>query len=139
MAGTQSFARPVRQPDVAPKYMDIGTRRKILVYIVLAFGAAIMLLPFVWMASTSCKPPVELNRLPVRFIPQDPACATNLDALYQTSPLFNRYLMNSFIVTVGRTLGQLIVCSLAAYGFARFRFPGRNILFAMCVSLPRLC
>lgn len=117
------------------KYMDIGPGRKLLVYIVLAFGAIIMLLPFVWMASTSCKPPTELNRLPVRFIPQNPACMINLESLYNTSPLFNRYLMNSFIVTAGRTLGQLIICSLAAYGFARFRFPGRNILFAMCLGL----
>ncbi len=134
MNQTQTIST-TRQSETSPKYMDIGIRRKILVYIVLAFGAIVMLLPFIWMASTSCKPPTELNQLPVRFIPLDPACATNLDALYDISPLFNSYLMNSFIVTIGRTLGQLIICSLAAYGFARFRFPGRNILFAMCLGL----
>ncbi len=38
-------------------------------------------------------------------------------------------------MTIGRTLGQLVTCSLAAYGFARFRFPGRNVIFALCLGL----
>jgi multiple sugar transport system permease protein len=55
--------------------------------------------------------------------------------LYDTSHYFNRYMLNSALMTIGRTLGQLITCSLAAYGFARFKFPGRNVLFAICLGL----
>ncbi|MBN2303368.1 MAG: carbohydrate ABC transporter permease [Anaerolineae bacterium] len=94
-----------------------------------------MILPFVWMTSTACKPSAELNKLPVRWLPDNPVCGDNLDLLYDTSPHFNRYLLNSAFVTLGRLLGQLVTCSLAAYGFARFPFPGRNIIFAMCLGL----
>lgn len=104
-------------------------------YAVLVIGALVMIMPFVWMASTACKPSVELNKLPVRWLPKEPVCQENLEALYDTSPRFNRYMLNSALVTIGRTLGQLITCSLAAYGFARFRFPGRNLTFALCLGL----
>jgi len=114
---------------------DLSIPIQVFCYAILLAGALIMVLPFLWMASTACKPSVELNRVPVTFLPENPVCRQNLDALYSTSPHFNRYLLNSAIVTVGRTLGQLVTCSLAAYGFARFRFPGRGVIFALCLAL----
>lgn len=114
---------------------DLSVPIQVLATAVLLLGAVVMLLPFVWMTSTACKPAVELNKLPVRWLPQNPVCGDNLNALYDTSPHFNRYLFNSAFVTLGRTLGQLITCSLAAYGFARFQFPGRNVVFALCLAL----
>lgn len=108
---------------------------RLFTYAFLLMGAVVMVLPFVWMISTACKTRQELNALPIRFIPAEPVCAENLQSLYDTSDNFNRYLLNSFLLTAGRTLGQLITCSLAAYGFARFRFPGRNLLFALCLGL----
>lgn len=107
----------------------------LLSYVILITGAVVMVLPFVWMTSTACKPPTELNQVPVRWVPQNPVCGDNLDALYDTSEYFNRYMLNTAIMTIGRTLGQLVTCSLAAYGFARFSFPGRNVLFAICLGL----
>lgn len=101
----------------------------------LALGAVVMVLPFVWMVSTACKPSPELSHLPISFIPEQSACAENLAELYDTSDDFNRYLLNSALLTIGRTLGQLVTCSLAAYGFARFKFPGRNLLFALSLGL----
>ena len=73
--------------------------------------------------------------MPVQWLPENSVCGDNLNALYDLSENFNRYLFNSALVTAGRTLGQLVVCSLAAYGFARFRFPGRNVIFALCLGL----
>ncbi|MBI5960383.1 MAG: carbohydrate ABC transporter permease, partial [Chloroflexi bacterium] len=84
---------------------------------------------------TACKPPAELTQVPVRWLPEEPACRQNYDALYDTSKYFNRYMLNTALMTIGRTLGQLLTCSLAAYGFARFNFPGRGILFALCLGL----
>lgn len=107
----------------------------LLSYALLLAGVAVMIMPFVWMTSTACKPTVELNKVPVRWLPENPVCGENLDLLYDTSPRFNRYMLNSALVTIGRTLGQLVTCSLAAYGFARFKFPGRGLLFAMCLAL----
>ncbi len=121
--------------DQTPRYMDINWVNKFLLIVLLAVGGVVMLLPFAWMLSTACKPPAELQTLPIRWIPQQPSCVENLNQLYQTSEDFNRYLINTALMTAGRTLGQLITCSLAAYGFARFRFPGRNIIFALCLGL----
>jgi multiple sugar transport system permease protein len=120
---------------IAQTYRDLHPLARLISYIALIAGAVVMVLPFMWMTSTACKPPVELNKIPVRWLPQNPVCGDNLQGLYDTSKYFNRYLFNSALMTIGRTLGQLITCSLAAYGFARFRFPGRNVLFAICLGL----
>lgn len=108
---------------------------RLALYTALTLGAVVMLMPFAWMVSTACKPAIELNKLPVNWLPENPVCGANLRELYDTSPDFNRYLLNSAIVTIGRTLGQLVISSLAAYGFARFKFPGRDVIFAMCLGL----
>lgn len=118
-----------------PPHRDLSLPLKLLTYAILIVGAVTMVLPFLWMASTACKPPQELSALPIRFVPENPVCLENLAALYEQSPNFNRYLFNSALVTLGRTLGQLVTCSLAAYGFARFQFPGRNIAFALSLAL----
>lgn len=114
---------------------DLNPTMRFLTYAILIVGAIGMILPFAWMISTSCKSPQELNTLPLRWIPNDISCAENLQLLYQRSPRFNEYLLNSAFVTAARTIGQLITCSLAAYGFARFQFPGRNFLFALSLGL----
>jgi multiple sugar transport system permease protein len=98
-------------------------------------GAIVMILPFVWMVSSACKPQAEINIIPVYFIPKNVSCLQNVTDLYNISEDFNRNLINSAILTIGRTLGQLITCSLAAYGFARFQFPGKAVLFALCLGL----
>lgn len=116
-------------------HRDLSLPIQLISYAVLVVGAIVMVLPFVWMTSTACKPPTELSQVPPRLVPENAVCLDNLDTLYETSPNFNRYLFNSALVTLGRTLGQLITCSLAAYGFARFPFPGRNIIFALCLGL----
>lgn len=113
----------------------MGLPAVVLSYVLLLAGLAVMVMPFVWMVSTACKPAMELSKIPVRWLPQNPVCGENIDQLYDISPRFNRYFVNSAIVTIGRTLGQLVTCSLAAYGFARFKFPGRRVLFALCLGL----
>lgn len=121
--------------DRQPSFLDLTVPLKLVSYAILIIGAFVMVLPFIWMVTTACKSPPELATLPVRWLPENPVCYENLGALYDQSPNFNRYLLNSAIVTVARTLGQLITCSLAAYGFARFRFPGRSLIFALCLGL----
>lgn len=116
-------------------YADLSRPIKMITYFIVLVGALTMVLPFVWMVSTACKPSAELNTFPIQWFPRQPSCMENLTALYDQSPNFNRYLLNSAIVTLGRTVGQLVTCSLAAYGFARFRFPGRGVLFALCLGL----
>jgi multiple sugar transport system permease protein len=133
--GKGAMSGTAQQVESYPAHMDINALGKLAIYLVLLFGAVIMIMPFAWMASTACKVPAEVSRVPIRWIPENPACLDNLRQLYETSEHFNRYLFNTAIMTIGRTLGQLLFCSLAAYGFARFRFPGRNIIFALCLGL----
>jgi len=117
------------------RYLEFSGIWKVVIVVALILGAVVMLLPFLWMLSTACKGPNELLATAVRWVPEHISCFENVQALYEKSEDFNRYLFNSALMTIGRTLGQLITCSLAAYGFARFKFPGRNVVFALCLAL----
>jgi len=128
----QSIAERTAEP---PGFDAAHVALRVVTYAILIIGAVVMVLPFTWMISTACKPNAELAISPIRFFPESPQCVTNVQALYEQSPDFNRYLVNTAIVTIGRTLGQLVICSLAAYGFARFQFPGRSVLFALSLGL----
>jgi multiple sugar transport system permease protein len=122
-------------PEAQARYDRLSGLSRLIVYALLILGAVVMILPFVWMVSSACKPGAEINTIPVYFIPQNVTCGQNLNDLYRISEDFNRNLLNTAIMTIGRTLGQLVTCSLAAYGFARFKFPGRGLFFALCLGL----
>jgi multiple sugar transport system permease protein len=96
-------------------------------YLFLFLGAAIMLIPFLWMISTSLKTEQYFLTLPPQFIPSHPT----LDSYRRLAELYpiGRMIFNSVVVAVCSTLGQLITCSMAAYVFARMKFRGRDALF----------
>ena len=100
----------------------------ITLHIVLIIGAIIMILPFLWMLSTSLKTQTDVMReFPPRLIP-----STFMWSNYSTalgSLPFGRFYLNSLIVAGSVTILQLFTSSLAAYAFARLRFKGRNVLF----------
>jgi multiple sugar transport system permease protein len=100
---------------------------------VLSLGALVMLFPFVWQLLTALKTMPESVRVPPTFLPQE----WNWAAFGQvfTALPFGEMLGNSVLNTVGRTLGQLVFCSLAAYAFARMQFRGKNVLFAVFLSV----
>lgn len=103
-----------------------------LKYVFLAVGATVMLLPFVWMIMSSFMTSQEIITRPLTWFPAEPG----LDAysgLRDAIPLGRMYL-NSMIVTTLTTLGILLTSSLAGYGFAKFRFPGRDILFLIVLA-----
>ncbi len=103
-----------------------------LVYAVLALGAIAMVMPFAWMVSTSLKEARGVFAYPPRWIPESFAWHNYVDA-WRAAP-FGRYFLNSVFVAASVTLGQLISCSLAAYAFARLRFPGKALLFTLFLS-----
>ncbi len=132
---TTSRTIELHQVTPRPVFLDPGWQSRMISYIILILGAIIMVLPFLWMASTACKPNTELNQVPVQLLPKDPNCTSNAEALFDRSEHFGRFFLNTFVMTVARTIGQLVFCSLAAYGFARYKFPGRGILFALTLGL----
>jgi len=95
----------------------------------LALGAVIMVAPLIWTVLLSFKSNDELLRSSTSAFSL-PYTLDNYRAIFAGS-LVPRWLLNSLIVALGTTAGVLILCSLAGYGFARYEFPGRRILFAL--------
>ncbi|MEV0122635.1 carbohydrate ABC transporter permease [Streptomyces sp. NPDC050703] len=100
---------------------------------VLSLGALVMVFPFLWQLLTALKTLAETSRVPPTFLP-DRWNWSSFEEVFTALP-FREMLTNSAINTLGRTLGQLVLCSLAAYAFARMRFRGRDVLFALFLSV----
>jgi multiple sugar transport system permease protein len=96
---------------------------------ILIAGAAVMLVPFLYLLSTSFKPNAVVLEIPPKFFPQHPTVSNYVDAW--TSNQFGRYFLNSVIVAVATTFAAVLLSSMMAYAFARFRFPGRAVLFGL--------
>lgn len=103
-----------------------------LVHLLLIAGSAVMIMPFLWMISTSLKGQGEVFTYPPQWIPTEFRWQNYVQA-WQAAP-FPRYFLNSIFVALAVTLGDLITSSLAAYAFARIRFPGRDAIFAIYLS-----
>lgn len=100
--------------------------RTLLTHVLLIAGAFIAAMPFLWMITTSLKPPGALHQAPLLF-PVNFEWNNYIDA-WNAAP-FPRFFMNSAIMAVGITVLQTVLSATAGYAFARLRFPGRNVLF----------
>ena len=105
---------------------------KFITYTILILGAAFILLPFVWMISTSVKPDNEVLKMPPQWIPTVIQWKNYVDA-FKAVPFFT-YLKNSILVTVMITSCELVTTILAAYAFAQLEFKGKNLLFMLLVA-----
>jgi multiple sugar transport system permease protein len=102
-------------------------------YLVLGLFSLFMLVPFLWMLSTSLKDPAKIFLFPPQWIPH-PAEWSNYVKLFQTQPLFLRQYGNSVYISITVTVGTCVFSSLAGYAFAKIRFPLRNVLFLVLLS-----
>jgi multiple sugar transport system permease protein len=121
--------------------MRIGGRRswspgslviRIILYLFLLIMAAIIALPFLWGISTAFKDQTGIYAVPPLWIPS-PAITDNFVTAWTMVPL-GMFFVNSLKVAGLITIGQLFTCSLAAYAFARLRFPGRDLIFGIYLS-----
>ena len=101
-------------------------------YIALGATAVMVMLPYIWMVSTSLKGSAEVFAYPPNWIPQAWRFQNYVDA-WNAAP-FGRYFFNSALAAVAVTVGQLITCSLAAFAFARMEFKGKNVMFTLFLS-----
>jgi multiple sugar transport system permease protein len=109
-----------------------------LTYIALTALALIMLIPFIWMLSTSLKPAQYILRAKPEFIP-DPITTSSYTDLADLIPV-NKMLFNSTLVALAGTTGQVFVSALAAYAFSRLEWRGRNtvfVLYLLTMMVPR--
>lgn len=103
--------------------------RHIALHLLLVIGSLIMLLPFMWMLSTSLKSQPEIFTYPPTWIPEELQWVNYEDAM--TSLPFGRFYFNSFFVSSSVTILQILTSSLAAFAFARLKFKGRDTIFVL--------
>jgi multiple sugar transport system permease protein len=93
--------------------------------------AAFVLFPLLITVSQSLMTNQEVNRWPPKVVPTEPTFDSYRTVLTQQDIRLDMWLRNSLIAAAGYTLAVLIICAPAAYAFARLRFPGNKILFAL--------
>jgi multiple sugar transport system permease protein len=103
-----------------------------LVHAILALGAIIMILPMVWMLSTSLKPPSEIAKWPPHLVPQG-ATLANYTGIFTAAP-FGRFFLNSTGLSLAATLSVWATSLVAGAIFAKYRFPGRGLLFMLILA-----
>jgi ABC-type glycerol-3-phosphate transport system permease component len=95
---------------------------------IIVVGAVAMALPFVWMVLTSFKHDYEVLRIPITWLPDEAFYFENYKEVFTRQP-FGRFFVNSFIVTGAATISSLFFSSLGGYAFAKFQFPGKEVIF----------
>ncbi len=106
---------------------------KWIVYFVLLIAVAVMVVPFLWMLLTSFKTFEDATRIPLRILPEK-WILTNYREILGVFPVL-KWFINSFLSVAVSIIGQVFLGSLAAYSFARLRFPGKEVLFMLCLSI----
>lgn len=97
-------------------------------------GAALVVFPFVWMVLTAFKGLQESNAYPPTFFPDVWRWENFREAWTVPPSTLGRYLLNSAVIAAVGTILQLIFCVLAAFSFARLRFPGREAAFLLVLA-----
>lgn len=120
---------PVHPSHISRRRFSAG---KLAIYIFLTLGALIMIVPFIWMVSTSLKDQQQLFAWPPNWIP-NPFVWSNYTEVF-TRINFSLYGMNTLKITAAVTVGRLVLCSMAGYGFARMKFPGKDFLFMLTLA-----
>ncbi|MDE0672550.1 MAG: carbohydrate ABC transporter permease [Caldilineaceae bacterium] len=91
------------------------------------------LLPLVWMFSTALKPPGLVFETPIRWIPENPRWY-NYPQVFEKLPLFSRFFVNTFYVTLMGATGCVLSSLLVGFGLSRINWPGRNAVFGMLIA-----
>jgi len=115
--------------------VNVGRARQsgtMLTYVLLIVVAALYLLPLAWMLSVSLKPDAEL--LQPNIIPEHPQADAFGQVMRSESFDFLLYARNTLIIAVLSLVGMVLSSAIAAYGFARIRFPGRGVMFGVCLA-----
>ncbi|MBU5593247.1 carbohydrate ABC transporter permease [Clostridium sp. MSJ-4] len=112
--------------------MKLSKVQKTVIYIFLIVLSLYFLFPFIWMILTAFKTEGEAMKFPPTILPKTWRFS-NFSEAWKSQP-FGLYLLNSTLIAVLTTAGTLISVSLVAYGFARYNFKGRNIIFMILLA-----
>lgn len=100
-----------------------------IIHIILIIGSISMLLPFIWMVLTSLKSLTESTQMPLTILPKV-FVWKNYPEIFKQLP-FVHYYINTIIMIVARVACAIVFSSMAAYSFARLKFPGRDLFFML--------
>ncbi|WP_053373844.1 carbohydrate ABC transporter permease [Paenibacillus sp. FJAT-27812] len=101
--------------------------------IIMAAAGMISLLPFLWMLTTSFKPEADVFNFPIEWIPTKWHLIENYKQVWTGG--FLNYYLNSIYITLTTTFINVFVCALAAFGFSKLRFRGRDTMFLLVLAL----
>jgi multiple sugar transport system permease protein len=103
-----------------------------IIWLFLLAGSVLMLMPFLWMVSSSLKLETRVFEFPPQIIPNPARFMNYVDALIYKP--FHLYLRNTMVIVILNEIAILLSASYCAYGFARVRFPGRDFWFAVVLA-----
>ncbi len=130
MAANTALGAPTRKSrlqEQASSHLKVA-----VIYAILLLGAVLVFFPFAWTISTSLKTEQQTLAYPPTWVP-DPVQWENYPEALTARP-FGRYYVNTTIITTLSVIGQVLSSAVVAYGFARFRFPGRGFIFLVLLS-----
>ncbi len=119
--------------SVSPLLRKAGRGKTWPLHTLLVLASLVTIGPFLWMILTSFKTYEESILIPPTLLPAR-WMLDNYQIVLGKFP-FGAFYFNTFAMVGMAILGQLVVCSMAAYAFARLTFPGRDLLFTLCLSL----
>lgn len=128
MTEAAGSVRMARRPPARTRFRT----ESLVLWLVLILLAATMMLPFLWLITSSLKSELAIFSYPPQWIPK-PALWQNYVEAWQAKP-FDRYLWNSLVILVLNLIAIIGSASLCAYGFARLTFPGRDFWFAVALA-----
>jgi multiple sugar transport system permease protein len=117
---------------VAPADRDDSVRTPPWIYAVLLVGLVLVVIPFLWMLISSFKPEGEVRAVPPTWWPET-ITMDNYDRLF-TQLDFPTYFVNSVIVALAVTIGNMVFCSMLGYALAKLSFPGKKLLFMIVLG-----
>lgn len=123
---------------IVPETRDIIRRRRLrklgtaALYVLFAIVAIIFTLPFLLMLSSAFKTQAEIIQVPPSFLPKDPSFASFRTVITE-APFFT-WFRNSLLVSSTITVIVMFLCSLGGYIFAKFEFPGRDVIFVLLLA-----
>jgi len=125
---------PVRGRAARTVLTSGQVRFRWLITLGIACGAIVVFFPFFWMAITSLKTAPEIQRVPLQIAPDHWLNLANYVEVFKREN-FLRYLLNSALVASIAAVSSVVVSSLAGFGFAKYHFPGRDVLFLAIVGI----
>lgn len=105
-----------------------------IVTILMGIAGIMFILPFLWMLSASVKPELEVMTYPIKWISSTWKLVENYSQVWLGSVPFTLYYLNSIKVTIMATILSVVISAMAAYGFSKINFKGRDLIFLLVLA-----